>query len=487
MKHLSTAILGLFLTATAWAADEWQVLFNGKDLSGWLRVADENACRVSDGAISLDGGRSDLFYVGEGTRADFKNFELKAEVRTEPRAVGGIFFHIPFHAGGDVQPEFGVRVANSLPAAAADGEVARTGSLCGIRNLCKALVKDNEWFRMRIAVRGKRVQVRLNDLLVVDYLEPENPVVDPAHPGRRLGHGTFALQCGSAGSKVWYKNILLKPLPDELPEDPGGPLHFDAVDEQLVKLAAANYPLVDFHTHLKGGLTVEQVVQQMLKTGINHGIAANCGLGFPITDDAGIDAFLKTLAGRPVFVGMQAEGREWPTLFSPAAVARFDYVFTDSMTIFDHKGKRTRLWIKDEVEIPDKQAFMDHLVDTAVKILNEEPIDIYVNPTFLPDLIAKEYDTLWTPQRMQRVVDAAAKNGVAIELNSRLRLPGLAFVKLAKQAGLKFTLGINNTDTDTNLGRAEYALEMIRECGLTSADFWMPKPDGRKPIQVQRR
>ena len=443
--------------------------------------------RVVDGAITCDGDGPPLCYVGEIPRADFKNFELAVEVLTTPRAEAGIFFHIPYRAAGLAPPELEIKVVNSPPGAGADGEVAKTGSLRGIRNLYQALAKDNEWFTMHLAVRGKRVQVRLNDLLVEDYVEPETPPVDPAQPGRRLGHGTFALQGHGPGGKVSFKNIRVKLLPHKLPDDPAGPAKFDATDQQLVRLCAANYPLVDFHTHLKGGLTVEQVVQHMLKTGLNHGIAANCGLGFPITDDAGIDAFLKTLAGQPVFVGMQAEGREWPKLFSPAAVARFDYVFTDSMTIFDHHGKRTRLWIKEEVEIPDKQAFMEHLVDTAVKILREEPVDIYVNPTFLPDIIAKEYDTLWTAQRMQRVVDAARDGGVAIELNSRLRLPGLAFVKLAKQAGLKFTLGINNTDTDATLGRAEYGLEMIRECGLTAQDFWLPKPDGHKPVQVMRR
>ena len=103
----------------------------------------------------------------------------------------------------------------------------------------------------------------------------------------------------------------------------------------------------------------------------------------------------------------------------------------------------------------------------------------------LPAVIAQEYKTLWTPARMQRVVEAAKANGVAIELNSRYRLPSPAFVRLAKQAGLKFTLGINNTDA--TLGRAEYGLEMIQECGLSYKDFWMPKPEGQKPIQLKRR
>ena len=176
--------------------------------------------------------------------------------------------------------------------------------------------------------------------------------------------------------------------------------------------------------------------------------------------------------------------REWRKLFSPAAVARFDYVFTDSMTFFDQDGKRTRLWLKDEVTVGDKQAFMDMLVARTLAILNEEPIDIYVNPTFIPDVIAAQYDTLWTPVRLNRIIEAAAKNGVAIEISSRYRLPKAPFIRAAKKAGVKFTLGTNNGDH--NLGRDEYSLQMVQQCGLTWEDMWMPKPEGQKPIQVKK-
>jgi hypothetical protein len=136
---------------------------------------------------------------------------------------------------------------------------------------------------------------------------------------------------------------------------------------------------------------------------------------------------------------MQAEGREWPQLFSKAAIAKFDYVFTDAMTIVDHRGQRARLWVKEEVDIPDKQAFMELLVQTIVRILNVEPIDIYANPTYLPDALAAEYDELWTPARLDKVIDAAARNGVAIEISNRLRLPKPTFIKRARRAGIKFT------------------------------------------------
>jgi sugar phosphate isomerase/epimerase len=301
------------------------------------------------------------------------------------------------------------------------------------------------------------------------------------HTLKELGYqGPVGLQCygigGDARAHLARSIAAWRKLSENL-----GP---DAIDAEIARLKQAGYTLVDFHIHLKGGLTAEEAVASSRRTGIKYGIAANCGLKFPVTDDRGIERYVASLQGQPVFIGMQAEGREWPRLFSKQAIAKFDYVFTDAMTIVDHRGRRARLWVKDEVDIPDKQAFMELLVRTIVEILNNEPIDIYVNPTYLPDVLAKEYDALWTPERLQKVIDAAAANGVAIEISNRLQLPKPAFIKQAKQAGIKFTFGTNNGDR--NLGRMEYGLKMIKECGLTPQDLWMPKPDGQKPVQVRK-
>jgi histidinol phosphatase-like PHP family hydrolase len=190
------------------------------------------------------------------------------------------------------------------------------------------------------------------------------------------------------------------------------------------------------------------------------------------------------MKGAPVFVAMQAEGREWTGMFSRSTVARFDYVFTDSMTWTDNRGKRMRLWIPEEVgTIADQQEFMDTLVDRAVGILDHEPVDIYANPTFLPSVLAQDYETLWTPERRKKVIDAAVRNGIAIELNDRYKLPSASFVKMAKAAGAKFSFGTNNTGPD-DLGRCEYGLRMIDECKLQPQDFFFP---GEQPKAVERK
>ena len=95
-----------------------------------------------------------------------------------------------------------------------------------------------------------------------------------------------------------------------------------------------------------------------------------------------------------------------------------------------------------------------------------------MNPTFLPEQMADRYDTFWTPERMDKVIKAAKANNIAIEINNRYRIPSYDFIKRAKEAGVKFTVGTNNTDS--KFSGAEYALEMIKKCKLTQEDFFQP-------------
>lgn len=460
------------------ASDDWQPLFDGKSLTGWRASENAASWRVQNGAIVASGPRSHLYLTGQ----TFKNFEFEAEVMAKRGANSGIYFHTAFQDAGWPAKGFEVQINNTYAGDAQYQERRKTGSLYGIRNVYSALARDDEWFRVRIAVRGKQVTVRVKDEVTVDYTEATPPAVDGDYKDRVLSAGTFALQAHDPGSTVSFRKIRVRRLPDDLVTTTAAP----AVDEtyrELLRLGGANFPVVDYHTHLKLGLNLDGALKRWREQGIYAGIAVNGGLSFPVSNDAALDPFLAQLRGKPVFVAFQAEGREWVRLFSRRALAQFDYVFTDSMTWTDDSGKRMRLWIDNEVgTIPDAEKFMNTLVDRTLKILDTEPIDIYVNPTFLPKQLAPRYDELWTPDRMDKVVTGLAKNGIALEINNRYRLPGLGFIKRAKQAGVKFTCGTNNASAD-DLGRMEYCIEMIRACGLTWQDMWVPPADGRKAVQ----
>ncbi len=189
--------------------DGWISLFDGKSLAGW-KVGDNAATfRADSGMIIVHGKTAHLFYDGDVHQHNFKNFEFKADVKTMPHANSGIYFHTEYQQGGWPDRGYEVQVNNS------HSDDVRTGSLYDIVDVKEVYVHDYQWFTEYIKVQGKRVIVKINNTIVVDYTEPEHPLRDTAsHPFRLISHGTFALQGHDPGSIVYFKNIMVRPLPD---------------------------------------------------------------------------------------------------------------------------------------------------------------------------------------------------------------------------------------------------------------------------------
>jgi hypothetical protein len=180
-------------------------LFDGKSLDGW-KTSEENpsSFSVEDGQIVVDGPRAHLFYDGE--LAPLKNFHFIAEVKTTPGSNSGIYFHTRYQASG--WPKYGHECQVNVT----HGDPKRTSSLYNVENIAKPPVKDNEWYRQEIIVEGRRVRLILNGETMVDLTEPENKQPESAEFERRLGEGTFALQAHDPESRVYFRNIRVKPL-----------------------------------------------------------------------------------------------------------------------------------------------------------------------------------------------------------------------------------------------------------------------------------
>ena len=84
------------------------------------------------------------------------------------------------------------------------------------------------------------------------------------------------------------------------------------------------------------------------------------------------------------------------------------------------------------------------------------------------------YGELWTKPRMLHIVDLARSRKIAIEINEVAHVPDEDFIKLAKQAGLKFTFGTDSRTTQA-AARLYYCYQMARKCGLTEADMFAPR------------
>ena len=116
------------------------------------------------------------------------------------------------------------------------------------------------------------------------------------------------------------------------------------------------------------------------------------------------------------------------------------------------------------------ETYMTHNLEV---INNNEPLNIFGWPLFLPVCIARDYYTLWTEERMQKILEALKRKNLAVEINDTAHTPHEKFIGMAKERGLKFTFG---SDTrDQKAGRLDYCKYVAKRCNLKKEDFFLPK------------
>jgi len=186
----------------------WKPLFDGKSLDGWRASENEGTFTARDGMIIAHGPRSHLFYVGPVNNANFTNFEFKADVMTETGANSGIYFHTEYQDKDWPAKGFEVQVNNTHT------DLKKTAGLYNVKDSNhQSRAFDYEWFTEHIIVQGKNVTIKVNGHTVVKWTQPEDWKGPQGNPGRILSSGTFALQGHDPDSVVYYKNIMVKPLP----------------------------------------------------------------------------------------------------------------------------------------------------------------------------------------------------------------------------------------------------------------------------------
>ena len=207
--HVFAALLIVMLSSCAAKINQgnkWIRLFDGKTLNGWKVGENPSTFSVEDGTIKVAGPRAHLYYDGLLMNHAFKNFEFKATVMTKPGSNSGIYFHTIFQEKGFPSKGFEVQVNNSHT------DWKRTGGLYNIKDTREVYVADDVWYTEYIRVEGNHVVVKINDVVVTDWIQPEGFTPPKNQPGRILAAGTFALQGHDPKSIVYYKNIMVKAL-----------------------------------------------------------------------------------------------------------------------------------------------------------------------------------------------------------------------------------------------------------------------------------
>jgi len=233
---------------------------------------------------------------------------------------------------------------------------------------------------------------------------------------------------------------------------------------------------VDLHYHWEGHANLDEMIRLSRSQGIILGVTGEGGASWGLSNDQKLEQFVNSLQGKPVYKGLQVYGMDWRKRYSERILALLDYIAADALLFPDKGGRPVALW-NPKVSFPDAEEFMERYVAYNLKVLGQ-PINIWSNPTYLPLSLQPRYEQLWTQERMLKVIRAAARNHIAVEINSKYNIPSLSFLKLAKRAGCRFSLGSNRHDDEP--GDLVYSIRMAKELGLTPQNIFVParKPNG---------
>lgn len=463
-------------TVRADASDEWIPLFDGKSLAGWHKSDFGDNWSVEQDSLVAAGHSATLYCGDAGAPRKFRNYELEVEARAEAGAAGGVVLTSDDPPEGFTQSAYVVRINNAPPGPDARKELARTGSLIPAHNIYGSCVRDEQWFRIRVKVVADRVRVWVNDYPTVDLLRPAPANGADAEWAEASPRNSFGLLSDRPDRKIAFRRVSVRVLPadaaatDEPRASDDG---YGVTGRPMNSFAIKSIPVVDYHVHMRGGMTIEKAMDRQAVTGIGVGVLRNQGIGWPLETDEQLREFLDSVQDRPVFVGLQVNDRDWYTKHDAELLKRLDFVLADTMIMpMPHDDSPpVKLFQPDQFTIDDPEAWMERYVQHNLRVL-AEPITILANPTWLPSCVEHLYDRLWTEERMRQVILAALKNNVALEINANSGYPHDRFIRMAKQAGVKFTFGSNNfDDRPHDMSRC---LDAISTYGLTRDDMYLP-------------
>lgn len=175
------------------------MLFNGKDLSGWI-VNGTEKWYVEDGLLVCESG-PEKNYGYLTTEKNFKDFILDLEFKQESNGNSGVFFRS--NVNGTIVSGWQVEVAPPNLHTGGIYESYGRGWLIKPSLEKEKYLKMGQWNQLKIIAKGDVVQTYLNGHLMV-YVRDQ-----------KIGEGVggIALQIHSGGGiKIKWKNIKIQEL-----------------------------------------------------------------------------------------------------------------------------------------------------------------------------------------------------------------------------------------------------------------------------------
>lgn len=194
--------LACLSTSRAQGAEaDWQPLFNGRDLGGWVREANAGFQVEPDGTI---------YCTGEGnypawlrSEREYENFELEFEYRMGDYGEGGVFLQAPLHGRAS---NVGFEIQLSDDTRHPGPCTASTGAIFGVVPPRLHAADLEVWNQVQVRFDWPRLQVTVNGTVVQDLNVEE---YEELRYRKRSGY--LGLQ--DRGKPTRYRNLRIRELP----------------------------------------------------------------------------------------------------------------------------------------------------------------------------------------------------------------------------------------------------------------------------------
>lgn len=117
-----------------------------------------------------------------------------------------------------------------------------------------------------------------------------------------------------------------------------------AADDKGRQSLKPDFPVVDYHVHLSGALTIDKAVELSNTGGVKFGIVEHPGPESAIVDDDALRKYLDMLKKYPVYRGLQPVYPNWSKAFSQELLCQLDYILMDALTLPEKDGGWLEIW-----------------------------------------------------------------------------------------------------------------------------------------------
>ncbi len=179
----------------------WESLFNGKDLTGWVKIGHEK-WDVEDGTIHGQGITKEYGYLR--TEKKYKDFHLSLRFKCDAPGNSGVFFHSDFKPGT-------ATVTQGMQFEIDPHLNHHTGGLYGDGRQWiawpspeyEAVIRPTDWNDYLLIVEGNHYIARLNGVVIIDFTDPTPKSFD--------GYISLQLHSGGEGN-MRFKDLFIHDL-----------------------------------------------------------------------------------------------------------------------------------------------------------------------------------------------------------------------------------------------------------------------------------